>query len=92
MQWKQGVTIPRENCRRLLGRQGVLVHENTLCTLSQNGQGVCNGDSGGPLVNQQGAVVGVVSWGVPCGTRRPDVYARVFPHNDFIRRATGIRN
>jgi secreted trypsin-like serine protease len=42
------------------------------------------GDSGGPLVTLDGALIGIVSWGVPCGKGLPDVYTRVSPFKDWI--------
>ena len=41
------------------------------------------GDSGGPLVSQ-GSQAGIVSWGIPCAVGRPDVWARVSSHRDWI--------
>lgn len=59
------------------------VHDSTICTTSPVGQGMCMGDSGGPLV-AAGAVVGAVSWGIPCGNAAPDVFARVSSHVAWI--------
>lgn len=67
------------------------MHNNKLCTLTADGLGTCRGDSGGPLVDDNGSIVGIVSWGIPCGTQHPDVYARVFPHLNFIVATTGVR-
>lgn len=91
MQWKQAVTISRPDCRTKHGRRGMLIHDNVLCTSTPDGKGACMGDSGGPLINAQGACVGIVSWGIPCGTAFPDVYARTFPHLGFISGTTGVR-
>lgn len=41
---------------------------------------------GGPLA-QGNTVVGVISWGIPCATGSPDVYARIASHRPWI---TGI--
>ncbi|XP_058813314.1 chymotrypsin-1-like [Topomyia yanbarensis] len=57
--------------------------DNTLCTLSPEGQGNCLGDAGGPLV-YNGELVGVISWGIPCGLGMPDVYARISNHRAWI--------
>ncbi|XP_052862696.1 chymotrypsin-2-like [Anopheles cruzii] len=59
------------------------VFDNTMCSHSPNGQGMCMGDSGGPLVHG-GAVHGIVSWGIPCGLGFPDVFARVSSHTQWI--------
>ncbi|XP_058463466.1 chymotrypsin-1-like [Malaya genurostris] len=57
--------------------------DNTLCTLSPEGQGSCLGDAGGPLVSGE-ELVGVISWGIPCGLGMPDVYARISNHRAWI--------
>uniref|UniRef100_A0A0C9R4S6 chymotrypsin n=1 Tax=Fopius arisanus TaxID=64838 RepID=A0A0C9R4S6_9HYME len=59
------------------------VTEGQICTLTKYGEGVCNGDSGGPLV-ADGFLIGVVSYGVPCGRGQPDVYTRVYHYADWI--------
>lgn len=41
------------------------------------------GDSGGPLA-ENGKVVGIVSWGMPCARGYPDVYTRVFSFKNWI--------
>ncbi|XP_001662078.2 chymotrypsin-2 [Aedes aegypti] len=84
LQWLSTSIITLADCR---GRHSVAnaarVFDNTICTLSPSGQGMCMGDSGGPLVhggNQQG----IVSWGIPCGLGAPDVFARVSSHRTWI--------
>lgn len=77
-------TMTLEACRAahsIVNRQRV--HDNTICTTSPNGTGMCMGDSGGPLVVGTN-VVGAVSWGIPCGTNAPDVFARVWSHAPWI--------
>lgn len=38
---------------------------------------------GGPLT-AGGVVIGLVSWGVPCGRGVPDAFARVASHRSWI--------
>ncbi|XP_019525187.2 chymotrypsin-1-like [Aedes albopictus] len=59
------------------------LEDNTVCTQSAEGEGICLGDAGGPLVHD-GHLIGVVSWGIPCGMGMPDVYARVSAHRGWI--------
>jgi secreted trypsin-like serine protease len=55
---------------------------------SNDGKDSCFGDSGGPLVgwnNGEFKLLGLVSWGVECGSSRyPGVYAKVSSVNDWI--------
>lgn len=50
----------------------------------------CQGDSGGPLQyfptkeSTVGTVLGIVSFGVGCGSRLPSVYTRVAHYLDWI--------
>lgn len=49
----------------------------------------CQGDSGGPLQNFQissnlATIVGVVSFGISCGTSLPSIYTRVAYYLDWI--------
>lgn len=77
-------TITNEACRArhfILNRPKI--HDNTICTTSPAGQGMCMGDSGGPLVANDVAI-GVVSWGIACATGTPDVYVRVSSHAKWI--------
>lgn len=90
--FKQALTISRAECQQRIGQQQHLIHEGTLCTLSQDGMGTCRGDAGGPLLTDQGVIVGVNSWALSCATRNPDVYTRVWPYMAFIRGTTGIRS
>lgn len=83
------VILNRRECVRRLGQNGRWVHENSLCTTNQRNTGVCGGDAGSPLKTQDFTeiLIGVVSWKVPCARGYPDVYTRVYPHMQFIRRA-----
>ncbi|KAI4457460.1 polyserase-related [Holotrichia oblita] len=61
-----------------------LVQADEICTLTQQGEGVCNGDSGSPLI-ADGKQIGIVSWGNPCANGRPDVFTRVSSFFDWIQ-------
>lgn len=74
-------TLDTADCRSRVNPNPV--YESQVCTFTQNGQGACHGDSGGPLVVGN-RLVGLVSWGIPCGIGYPDVFTRVFSFTDFI--------
>ncbi|CAG9783252.1 unnamed protein product [Diatraea saccharalis] len=59
------------------------VFSSQICSLTKSGEGACHGDSGGPLV-ENGRIVGIVSWGMPCARGYPDVYSRVHSFRDWI--------
>lgn len=40
---------------------------------------------GGPLISDDKVLVGIVSWGIPCGRGYPDVYTRVYSHIDWVQ-------
>lgn len=75
-------TISYEDCRARLSPNPV--YESQVCAFTAYGQGACHGDSGGPLVNLRNTLVGLVSWGIPCGSGYPDVYTRVYSFLDWI--------
>ncbi|KXJ70758.1 hypothetical protein RP20_CCG022539 [Aedes albopictus] len=84
LQWLSTSIITLADCRaRHSVANRASVFDNTVCTLSPTGQGMCMGDSGGPLVHG-GAQHGIVSWGIPCGLGSPDVFARVASHVNWI--------
>ncbi|KAH0950547.1 hypothetical protein HN011_002757 [Eciton burchellii] len=71
-------------------RQYEIIQKSHICTITKEGEGMCNGDSGGPLVADN-ALVGLVSFGVvPCGSGSPDVYTRVFYYRSWIKSHTGM--
>ncbi|KAL4703150.1 hypothetical protein ACJJTC_016751 [Scirpophaga incertulas] len=75
--------LSTEACReRFSGVNSVF--NSQICSLTKSGEGACHGDSGGPLV-EDGHVVGVVSWGMPCARGYPDVYSRVYSFKDWIQ-------
>lgn len=65
------------------------VYNTHLCTYKAPGQGACQGDSGGPLVAGE-TQVGIVSWGIPCATGRPDVFTSVHAFRGWITSKTGV--
>lgn len=88
LQWKNTTTLDRPECIRRLGAIGRrMVHANTICTANRVNVGVCSGDAGGALTTRARSpvLIGIFSWGLDCGRGLPDVYARVFPHLQFIR-------
>lgn len=65
------------------------ITERDICTETTGGQGTCYGDSGGPLVWTTGKgrryLIGVVSFGVPCAYKYPDVYTKVSSYVEWIK-------
>ncbi|KAJ3654324.1 hypothetical protein Zmor_013519 [Zophobas morio] len=53
-----------------------------ICTSSE-GNAACHGDSGGPLICEN-KFAGIVSFGKPCATRKPDAFTAVSCYNDWI--------
>ncbi|KAK5638643.1 hypothetical protein RI129_012938 [Pyrocoelia pectoralis] len=45
--------------------------------------GGCHGDNGGPLVNYN-VLYGILSWGFPCATDKPDVYINIAKYSNWI--------
>lgn len=77
-------TLTNADCRnRFSVANANRVFDNTICTFTRNGQGMCMGDSGGPIATG-GNVVGIVSWGIACAVGSPDVFARVSSHRTWI--------
>merc|ERR1712137_212152 len=57
------------------------LHSSEVCAGGEVGKDACTGDGGSPLVCQaqsgRWTVVGLVTWGVGCGSDTPGVYAKV---------------
>ncbi|NP_001166072.1 serine protease 135 precursor [Nasonia vitripennis] len=72
--------LPSFEChKRLLSP----ITDKQVCALQREGVGSCMGDSGGPLA-ANGVLVGITSWGIPCGLGYPDVYTKVYAYKEFI--------
>uniref|UniRef100_A0A182QPU2 Peptidase S1 domain-containing protein n=1 Tax=Anopheles farauti TaxID=69004 RepID=A0A182QPU2_9DIPT len=69
-------TLSNDDCANFLGAEGWRIGTSSLCTLTREGQGICGSDEGGALVLDNYAI-GVISWGIPCATGRPDVFTRI---------------
>lgn len=90
LQWVSLNTLTNADCRsRFSATNAARVHDNTICTWVGAGRGTCMGDSGGPLAVGN-TVIGAVSWGIPCATGSPDVYARISSHRGWISQVTGV--
>ncbi|KAL1402568.1 hypothetical protein pipiens_006034 [Culex pipiens pipiens] len=76
--------ITNEECREVFNDyHQERLHDNTVCTRGADGSGICLGDAGGPLVANN-ILVGIISWGIPCGMGMPDVYARMSAHRAWV--------
>ncbi|XP_058836021.1 chymotrypsin-2-like [Topomyia yanbarensis] len=84
LQWVNVDIITLAECRsRHNAVNAARVHDNTICSSSPVGTGMCMGDSGGPL-SHNGRQQGIVSWGIACAQGFPDVFARVSSHFDWV--------
>ncbi|XP_045510208.1 chymotrypsin-1-like [Colias croceus] len=78
-------TFPIQECidilKKAFPRQPVTT--NHVCAFDKNGTGACLYDSGGPLAAGD-ELIGIVSWGYPCGGGNPDVYTSVYKYLAWI--------
>lgn len=78
--------VSREVCKEQYGEDAVT--RRMFCAgLEQGGKDACSGDSGGPMVDDEGTLIGIVSWGAGCA--RPGlsgVYSRVAGFIPFINK------
>lgn len=82
--------LKNEDCKKRLDRdRASQVTDSAICTFKSKGHGFCFGDSGGPLV-QNNSLVGTVSWMVPCGKGKPDVFMRISSYVGWIISVTSI--
>ncbi|XP_067628982.1 chymotrypsin-2-like [Eurosta solidaginis] len=77
--------MPHKKCKSQFTFDADDVDVGHICTFTKVGEGSCHGDSGGPLVSG-GKLVGVVNWGYPCATGKPDMHASPYFYRDWIRR------
>jgi len=90
--------VPPQRCNSALKtalnnqRQGTgnrfQLHPSEVCAGGEVGKDACTGDGGSPLVCQaqsgRWTVVGLVTWGVGCGSDTPGVYAKVANFRNWI--------
>lgn len=86
--------VPRNTCQQKL-RQTRLggqfkLHESFICAAGGPNQDACKGDGGGPLICQKKGEpnrytqVGIVAWGIGCGSDTPGVYVDVRKFKKWI--------
>ncbi|XP_070508810.1 inactive CLIP domain-containing serine protease A3-like [Chironomus tepperi] len=77
-----------------LGQSFILDNTAFICAGGENGKDACTGDGGAPLVCQivnQWYVVGLVAWGIGCGTSNvPGVYVNVANYLPWIQQTTRL--
>lgn len=69
------------------------VDANSICTY-ERGKDACQSDSGGPLLytdktNGLSYIVGIVSYGIGCGTANPSVNTRITSYINWITMTAG---
>lgn len=85
-------SISNKNClRQHSALNAAMIYEASICTLTRKNEGLCMGDSGGPLV-QDGKLIGIVSWGIPCAKGKPDVFTRVSVFAEWIQNIITTRS
>ncbi|XP_031639169.1 chymotrypsin-2-like [Contarinia nasturtii] len=92
LQFVESTTISFDECTERFKDHEALqyLNENDICTINEVDAGACSGDSGDPLVDvsspEKKTLVGIISWGIPCGKGYPDVYSSVHAFLDWIER------
>lgn len=82
--------IAKRECDRDYARFGGVPRGELCAGYPEGGKDSCQGDSGGPLV-VDGNLVGIVSWGMGCGSPRyPGVYTDVAYYREWIRDKSGV--
>ncbi|XP_043482802.1 trypsin-1-like [Leptopilina heterotoma] len=93
----RAVSVPKvdlKKCQNIYSFGQMKLREGEICYGVNKRRDVrdkCQGDSGGALINSDKVEIGVVSWGVDCGTKGyPGVYTDVLYFRDWIKEKTGI--
>lgn len=89
--------VPLESCNQTLVKYNQLSNQPSLRGLSNSQMcalnrvihsDACQGDSGGPLfirhLNGMSTLLGIISFGVSCGTDLPGVYTRIASYIDWM--------
>lgn len=89
--------IPLNECNRTLLEYNQLpnwpslraLSESQICALNPNDNSdACQGDSGGPLfiadTSGVSTLVGIISFGISCGSQIPGIYTRVASYTNWI--------
>ncbi|XP_031627886.1 serine protease persephone-like isoform X2 [Contarinia nasturtii] len=93
-------TIPLNQCNQTLvkynrfGNQPALraLSSSQMCAINTiDNRDACQGDSGGPIFLNDAktglsTIVGIVSFGVSCGTNLPAIYTRIASYTDWIEK------
>ena len=70
-------------CSRKIYGSDEAIADSMICAGTE-GKGPCDGDSGGPLVDDQGYLVGIVSWGSGCAKGYPAVSTETATFAEWI--------
>ncbi|XP_017765064.1 PREDICTED: trypsin-1-like [Eufriesea mexicana] len=82
--------IATKKCSKAYEEVGGVPKGEICAGLAEGGKDSCQGDSGGPLVIN-GELVGIVSWGMGCGTANyPGVYTDVSYYRQWIKQNSGV--
>lgn len=91
-------TVPLDRCNQMLLEYNKLANiaslrgliDSQMCAINPiDYSDACQGDSGGPLFLNEpstglSTVVGIVSFGVSCGSELPGVYTRIASYTNWI--------
>ncbi|XP_037032972.1 chymotrypsin-2-like isoform X5 [Bradysia coprophila] len=76
-----------DECKKTVA--GDVLIDGHMCTKGVIGIGACKGESGDPLTYGR-KLVGIVSFGIPCGIGSPDVHSKVSYYFDWIKKNSQI--